>query len=332
MEKQCMKCGCSLSDGIMQCPNCGELIKPPIMPTWLLVFMCIFFPPVGIYVIWRHTYLLREMKKKLTIIICIWLVTYIIIGLSTSETKNTKEPIEDVVANSDEEIKNEVTQMLQEELNKEEKESDQKQKNEKIEKKKENPKTKPKNNKKLLKEATAGYMDFDYETKNGKIFLEQYNGTKETLYIKPYYKIKGKKYKTDLSDFMLESDDVKFLIIGNGISKILRYTFNSSEVEQVYFPKSMSKIYDSTLAYLTPEEGQKIKIYYGGTKKQWNNIFRKYKRKTLKEAWNSSNKNEERGEAIGASLADKLNEIIGSNKYDSNKFEFYYSVEIKDLK
>lgn len=100
MEKQCMKCGCSLSDGTIQCPNCGEPIKPPIMPTWLFIFICIFIPPVGIYTIWQHTYILREMKKKLTIIICIWLIPYAIIGITYNATNRTK-PVENNISDAD---------------------------------------------------------------------------------------------------------------------------------------------------------------------------------------------------------------------------------------
>lgn len=42
MEKQFDKCGSMLQGGEKQCPNCGEPIRPPNVPTCLLVFFCIF--------------------------------------------------------------------------------------------------------------------------------------------------------------------------------------------------------------------------------------------------------------------------------------------------
>ena len=101
-------------------------------------------------------------------------------------------------------------------------------------------------------------------------------------------------------------------------------------MQSVFFPKSLKKIYDNTLSYLHPDNG-KIKIYYAGTKKQWKKIFKKYKRKTVKEAWNSSDDPEEKGKALGTSLADKLNSLIGGG-YKSSDFEYFFSASPSDVK
>lgn len=202
--------------------------------------------------------------------------------------------------------------------------SDQKQENEdKEQRQKQEDKKKD-----LIKEATANIMDFDYKVKGKKVFLEQYNGSKETLYIKSSYKVKNKKRNTDLSDFMIGigNSDVKFVIIDDGITKVKNAIFNSSDVEKVYFPKSMKIIYDNTLSYMHPDDGEKIQVYYGGSKKQWKKVFKKYERETVGEAIDKKDAG-----AVGTSIADKLNEMIGTG-YDSDDFDFHYSVKIKDLK
>jgi len=330
MEKQCDKCGSMLQGGEKQCPNCGEPIRPPIVPTWLLVFFCIFFPPVGIYIIWKHTYILKSLKKKLTIAICIWMIPYAIIGLTSyndSEDTEQKENIAEIENEDDiQDVSKDSPDKVEDK--KPEKPSE---KEDKFIEEKEKHVSKNKSSKELMKKATAGIMDFDYKIKKRKVMLENYNGSKKTLYIKPKYKIKGKTYRTDLSNFIVKSDDVNFLIICDGIKKINRPIFNSSNIHKVYFPKSIKKIYDSTLAYMDTED-QKIQVYYSGTKKEWNKIFTKYERKTLKDAWNSSDELEEKGSALGTALADKLNHFVGSDKYDSDRFKFHYSVKIKDLK
>lgn len=174
--------------------------------------------------------------------------------------------------------------------------------------------------------------DFSYEIKGKKVILKSYKGTDTRLEIKTSYRINGKKYKTDISSFRvgIGNNSVKFVVFAEGFKKINNATFNSCDVQSVFFPKSLKKIYDNTLSYLHPDNG-KIKIYYAGTKKQWKKIFKKYKRKTVKEAWNSSDDPEEKGKALGTSLADKLNSLIGGG-YKSSDFEYFFSASPSDVK
>lgn len=174
--------------------------------------------------------------------------------------------------------------------------------------------------------------DFSYKTKGKKVILKSYKGTDTKLEIKTSYKINGKNYKADISDFQvgIGNNSVKSVIFAEGFKKINNATFNSCDVQSVFFPKSLKKIYDNTLSYLHPDNG-KIKIYYAGTKKQWKKIFKKYKRKTVKEAWNSSDNPEEKGKALGTSLADKLNSFIGGG-YKSSDFKYFFSASPSDVK
>lgn len=184
----------------------------------------------------------------------------------------------------------------------------------------------------IIKESKAKLSEFEYEISGKKVFLKEYNGENEILFIKSKYKNRGKTYKTDLSDFQIGigNSTVRFLILGNGIKKVDDAIFNSCDVERVYFPKTMKTVYDNTVGFLNPKDGEKIHIYYGGTKDEWKSIFKKYERQTVKEAWNSSDRGEEKGEAVGKSVADKLNEWMGAG-YHKEDFEYHCSVSMDDL-
>ena len=81
---------------------------------------------------------------------------------------------------------------------------------------------------------------------------------------------------------------------------------------------------NSKVIYLSPEEdGDLIQVYYAGTQDDWGNIFTEYKRTKVEDS--------EFGEEMGQSIADKLNEMMGS-KYDSSEFEYYFSASPDDLK
>ena len=85
----------------------------------------------------------------------------------------------------------------------------------------------------------------------------------------------------------------------------------------------MSKVYDNTLAYMHPDDGKLIKVYYGGTQEDWLNIFTEYHRTDIKDA--------EWGTEKGKAAADKFNEMMGS-EYDSSLFEYFFSASPDDLK
>ena len=182
-------------------------------------------------------------------------------------------------------------------------------------------------------ELCGSIEDFSYELSGDTIILDEYNGKSEILEVKSSYIIDDSEYKTDLSSFMigLGNQTVKTLIICEGITEVQDSVFNSSGVQNVFFPKSMTSVYDNTLSYLHPDEGDKIKVYYAGTQEEWEKIFTEYNRQTMKEAWESSEDWEEKGAATGKSLADKLNEMVDGG-YDSSQFEYFFSANPDDLK
>ena len=168
--------------------------------------------------------------------------------------------------------------------------------------------------------------DFDYDIEGNSVKLHDYDGKCKILEILPSYNIDGADYTTDLSDFQIGIGNsyVESVIFQEGITEINDATFNSCDVQKVFFPKSMSNITDKTLSYLSPkEDGDLIQIYYAGTQDDWGNIFTEYKRTKVEDS--------EFGEEMGQAIADKLNEMMGS-KYNSSEFEYYFSASPDDLK
>lgn len=168
--------------------------------------------------------------------------------------------------------------------------------------------------------------DFDYDIEGSTVKLHGYDGKCKVLEILPTYNIDGTDYATDLSDFQvgIGNSYVESIIFQEGITEIYDAIFNSCDVQKVFFPKSMENVTDKALSYLSHKEnGDLIQIYYAGTQDDWGNIFAEYKRTKVEDS--------EFGEEMGESIADKLNEMMGS-KYDSSEFEYYFSASPDDLK
>lgn len=159
---------------------------------------------------------------------------------------------------------------------------------------------------------------FRYKLEGNKAILKSYLGKTKRLVIDSSYVIDGKTYITDLSDFHvgIGNSIVTTLVLNEGITEVDNAIFNSTAVDTVYFPTSMKCVYDNTLAYIRPKDGKKAKIYYGGTKDQWVNIFTEYHRKSILDS--------EFGEEMGAAAADAINQWIG-HSYESSEFEYYFS-------
>ncbi len=128
----------------------------------------------------------------------------------------------------------------------------------------------------------------------------------------------GMEYKTDISDFQvgIGNRKVETLILDEGITEVKTAIFNSCKVKTVFFPHSMTNVYDYTLSYLHPDTGENICIYYAGTQEEWSDIFTEYQRTNVGDT--------KFGEEMGTALGDKLNEAIGS-EYDSSLFKYYFS-------
>ena len=165
--------------------------------------------------------------------------------------------------------------------------------------------------------------DFSYAVMDNRVILHSYKGRGPIVEVCNSYDIDGTTYETDVSSFQVGSSVAEAIIFDEGITEVPNAVFNMSEIKAVYFPQSMTVVYDNTLAYLHPEEGKTIKIYYAGTQEEWSQIFTEYKRQTVEEADTAAEK--------GAAVADKLNEMIGMG-YNSSEFEYFFSASPDDLK
>ena len=168
----------------------------------------------------------------------------------------------------------------------------------------------------------ASITEFNYAIDSDIVKLESYNGRDELLEITPTYDIDGNTYNTDLTNFQVSSKKVNKVIIGEGISEVNTSIFNGSNVEKIFFPSTMSVVYDYTLAYLHPDQGDKIDIYYAGSEGDWNSIFTDY---------TSMGEKDSLAEATGQAAADLLNGLVGV-EYDSSIFEYHFSASSDELK
>lgn len=164
--------------------------------------------------------------------------------------------------------------------------------------------------------------DFSYSIDPDTINLETYNGDSDILEIKSSYEITGSVYNTNLSEFQISNHKVTTLILDEGITETKTSIFNGSDVEKIFFPQSMSMVYDYTLSYLHPKDENKVQIYYAGTEEEWNNIFTEY---------TSMGEKDSTAEAVGQAAADFINGLVGV-EYDSTLFEYHFSASPEDLK
>lgn len=173
-----------------------------------------------------------------------------------------------------------------------------------------------------VKEEDISIENFKYDIVGNLIKLQEYNGESKTLEIKSEYTIDDTSYKTDLSDFQVSNRKVRTIIFDEGISEVKVSIFNGSgAINQIFFPESINKIYDYTLAYLHPEEGTKIKVYYAGTEFEWGNIFTEY---------THIDGTEGLAETAGQAAADFINGFIGM-EYDSSQFVYYFSASLDQI-
>jgi hypothetical protein len=162
--------------------------------------------------------------------------------------------------------------------------------------------------------------NFSYDIEGKELVLNDYNGSASELRIKNEYEIDGKSYEVnDLLNFQVSRSSVKTLIIEDGITELNNSIFNGCDVDTIYLPKSLTVIYDDTLAYLSAEH---IDLYYEGSKKQWKKIFKKYEASSVSEEIDNENY-----EGAGKAAADKINSLVG-HELDRSKFTMHYASEI----
>ena len=144
---------------------------------------------------------------------------------------------------------------------------------------------------------------FEY-TVNGDntLCLDRVRNPETTIIISDTYNINGTEYT---------------------VTEVADAFFNGSDAENIFFPETIKKIYDNTLAYLHAEH---VNIYYAGTKEQWDTVFTEYKASSASEEWKAGNY-----EDAGAAAADKINSLFG-HEYDPAQFTIHYDSDVLDVK
>lgn len=143
---------------------------------------------------------------------------------------------------------------------------------------------------------------FDYSIEDGKLILNKYKGREKFVIINDSYTVEETVYE---------------------VNEIAHTIFNGCSASVVYLPKTLSCVYDDTLAYLNAEH---VELYFGGSEEDWNRIFTQYEKASAAEKWNEGD-----AEGAGVALADKLNAKFG-HKYDESKFSYHFNATMMDIK
>lgn len=115
----------------------------------------------------------------------------------------------------------------------------------------------------------TGIEEFDYYIDGDDLFIQEYNGNDDKVYIDSKYEIDGKELSVSaLQDGTFLFSDVESVILADGISSLDDNTFNSCDVKHLYIPSTLEPKDSSFWSYLHDVE----EIYYGGSNEQWNKI------------------------------------------------------------
>ena len=143
------------------------------------------------------------------------------------------------------------------------------------------------------------------------------------VYIGSNYQIDNSEYSfSKIDGSMVFGNSVKTVLFAEGITEISHTLFNSSNVETLYIPSSMSCIYDDTLAYISRSLTD---IYYAGSEEQWNSVYTTYEASNV----GDEIKNKDYA-AAGAAAGDKLNQLIG-HSFDPSAITFHYNATPEEL-
>lgn len=110
--------------------------------------------------------------------------------------------------------------------------------------------------------------DFEYYIGDDGIHLKDCESGSRKIWIAGTYQYEGKTMPVASIEGGMFFSRCDSIIISEGISKIDNAAFNSCGVKNVYLPKTLVDF--SGWSYFHDGE----KLYYGGSKEQWNGIFK----------------------------------------------------------
>ncbi len=107
---------------------------------------------------------------------------------------------------------------------------------------------------------------FNYKIRDGKICLTSYNGEKRVK-IAASYNVNGKVLPVVELDGTFALDNIKSVIVPNGVTKMSNNVFNSCGVDYVYLPASLTEF--KGWSYFHDLE----QLYYGGSEEQFKALY-----------------------------------------------------------
>ena len=109
--------------------------------------------------------------------------------------------------------------------------------------------------------------EFEYYIDEEEIHLKKYRGRSDKVYIAAAYDYNGRELPVVSLEGGMFFGSVDSIIISEGIKEIDYAAFNSSGVENLYFPSSVDKFSGFSFVH-----GGKT-LYYGGTKEMWKELY-----------------------------------------------------------
>lgn len=109
--------------------------------------------------------------------------------------------------------------------------------------------------------------DFEYYIDNEEIYLKDYEGSSDNVYIAPSYDVGDRILPVVSLDGTFALASVDSVIISEGIIQLSNHTFNSCGIQYLYLPSTLYEF--AGWSYFHDVE----KIYYGGSKDSWDYLF-----------------------------------------------------------
>lgn len=109
--------------------------------------------------------------------------------------------------------------------------------------------------------------EFEYYIDDDGIHLKDCNSESKKIWVSAVYTYEGRELPVASMERGAYFHSVDSIIISEGITKINNSVFNGCGVKYLYFPSTLTNF--TGWSYFHDGE----KLYYGGTKEQWNELF-----------------------------------------------------------
>ena len=94
--------------------------------------------------------------------------------------------------------------------------------------------------------------------------------TKTLMSVLPNCKIPDDGSVRKIASFLFYSSEIKHIVIPNGVRRLCEYLFAYSKLKSIVLPKTLTNIEKNVFSYCS-----QLKIYYEGTKEEWENNVKK---------------------------------------------------------